>query len=88
MRSFLWIIFFVFLIASYYLFYSLFTLLAFLFIMYIFIKIIFFVQKMRIPKGKRIKHKLLKGFLKQKYGSEGKSVYKEAVKELNKEGYK
>jgi len=56
--------------------------------MYIFIKIIFFVQKMRIPKGKRIKHKLLKGFLKQKYGSEGKSVYKEAVKELNKEGYK
>lgn len=46
------------------------------------------IMRLFIPKGHRIKHGLLKSFLEQKYGKEGKSVYKEFVNELRRKGYR
>lgn len=41
------------------------------------------------PRGKRIKHGLLKGYYMERYGRKGgKDAYRETVKELRKEGYR
>jgi hypothetical protein len=46
------------------------------------------VKKSMTPEGKRIKHKELRGYLKQKYGEdEGKGMYKDFVKTLRKRGF-
>lgn len=43
---------------------------------------------MSAPKGKRIKHKALKGYLTSNYGvKEGSRMYRDTVKELKDKGY-
>jgi len=59
-------------------------------IIFIVIYIIYRIARRKmIPEGHRIRHKALRGFLKQKYGKgEGMSLYKELVGELRGRGYR
>jgi hypothetical protein len=46
------------------------------------------IKRHQTPKGKRIKHRMLKGYLRQKYGKDdGKSIYKKMVDSMRKRGY-
>jgi hypothetical protein len=48
-----------------------------------------FIRRAMTPKGHRIKHKALRGYLTQKYGRrDGKSMYREFVSSLRKKGYR
>jgi hypothetical protein len=60
-----------------------------LIIVYIIMKVVYPpIKKSMTPEGKRIKHKELRGYLKQKYGDdEGKGIYKDFVKMLRRRGY-
>ena len=75
------------LLSIIYLFYPpLSFLIIFLIAIYVIYKI---VRRLTIPEGHRIRHKALRGFLKQKYGKgEGMSLYKEMVSELRQRGYR
>jgi len=73
----------------YFVFPPFFYLILVIIILYIIYRIYKIISRWRIPKGKRIKHAKLRGFLSQKYGkSEGIKIYKEMVQELRKDGYK
>jgi hypothetical protein len=67
---------------------ALFILCVALIIIYIIYRINKFIRWKTTPKGKRIKHKLLRSHLNAKYGKEGDGIYKEMVSELKKEGYR
>lgn len=46
------------------------------------------VRRFFVPKGHRIKHRMLKDYLTNKYGSDGKGVYKDIVASLRRRGYR
>lgn len=46
------------------------------------------IRKLSIPKGKRINHRRLKDYMRQKYGKkEGDGIYRSLVQELKKKGF-
>lgn len=58
-------------------------------ILYIIYRVRKWVIRIRTPKGMRIKHKLLSGYLENKYGKkEGKHIYSDMIKELKQKGYR
>jgi hypothetical protein len=78
----------IFMAVTYFVFMPLFALALLILILYIVWRIYDFIQRMRTPHGKRIKHTLLRGYLSEKYGRDGGNVYKDMVKELKKHGYR
>ena len=46
------------------------------------------VRRFFVPKGHRIKHRMLKDYLVNKYGSDGKGVYKDMAASLRRRGYR
>lgn len=78
----------IFLVVTYFLLPWAFNLGILVVILYIIWRIYNFIQRILTPKGKRIKHGMLKSFLKNKYGKDGTGVYKEMVKEMRKKGYR
>ena len=88
MKIWLYAVIGIFLVATYYLLQWLFDIAIFVIILYVIWRVYDFIQRMRTPHGKRIKHTRLKGFLKQKYGNEGGKIYKDMVHEMRKSGYR
>jgi CDP-diglyceride synthetase len=78
----------IFLVVTYFLLPWAFNLGILVVILYIIWRLYDFIQRLRTPHGKRIKHGMLKSFLKNKYGKDGTGVYKEMVKEMRKKGYR
>jgi len=77
------------LLITYYLFPQLFILGMLLVVIYIAYRITKKIRYWSIPRGRRIKHGMLKGYMQEKYGKdEGVRCYKETVKELNRKGYR
>lgn len=78
------------LLAILYFFFPIFFALAvFIIIIYIIYRISKIIMRWQTPKGKRIKHTLLKSHLETKYGKkEGDGLYKDFVSELRKKGYR
>lgn len=46
------------------------------------------VRGMFVPRGHRIKHRMLKDYLTHKYGRDGTAIYKGMVEQLRKKGYR
>jgi len=81
-----YILLFIIMIILYFVFEPLAWLIGLLFVFYICYRI---YRRLTIPEGHRIRHKALRGFLKQKYGKgEGMSLYREIVHELRGKGYR
>jgi predicted membrane protein len=78
----------IFLLITYFFFPVFFGLGVLFIILYITYRVYKIVQRFRTPHGKRIKHKLLHGYLTERYGKEGNSIYKEMVQELKNKGYR
>ena len=74
---------------AYFLLYPLFILGILLIILYIIFGIIKpQIRRSMTPKGMRINHRMLKGYMTEKYGEhEGKHLYKQFVDTLRRRGY-
>lgn len=46
------------------------------------------IRKYSTPKGKRIRHKILKSYLREQYGKGGDEIYKGIIYHLKKKGYR
>lgn len=78
-----------FLIAAYFLIPALFYLGVFIICLYILASVYRFIERKMAPPGHRIRHDALRGHLEHEYGTkEGRSLYKQMVKELRERGYK
>ena len=88
MRAWMYAVIGIFLVATYYLLQWLFDIAIFVIILYVIWRIYDFIQRLRTPHGKRIKHRMLKGYLTNKYGKDGTNIYKDMVKEMKKSGYR
>lgn len=85
----LWVGIVIGLIAVYYLLNPLFWVFALIFLFLILYRIYLLIERLSTPKGMRIKHGLLRGYLENEYGpKEGGKVYKEMVGEMRKRGYR
>lgn len=88
MRAWIYGILGIFLIATYYLIQWVFNLSIVIILVYVLYRFYDWYMRIHTPKGKRIKHKLLKSYLNQKYGREGGNIYRDMVKEMKKNGYR
>lgn len=58
-------------------------------LVYILFRCYQWIERLQAPEGKRIQHRRLKGYLEGTYGTtEGKSLYKEIIETLKKDGYR
>jgi hypothetical protein len=79
----------IFLAVTYFFFVPIFALSIALIILYVVWKLYNFIQRLRTPHGKRIKHRMLRSFLQGKYGDkDGTVIYRDMVRDLKGKGYR
>lgn len=73
---------------AYFLLFPVFVLMWIILMIYIVMKTAYpRIRREMTPVGKRINHRMLKGYMKEKYGDEGNGIYKEFVRNLRRRGY-
>lgn len=79
----------IFLAITYFFFVPIFALSILIIILYVVYRLYNFIQRLRTPHGKRIKHRMLKSFLQGKYGDkDGTVIYRDMVRDLKGKGYR